>query len=194
MARLGRSIVVPLRLLRVGAGDAAHVNLPNAVAEIEKNGPDAVVGLPPVLPAGHTAGPETLDVARAVDNLGAEAVRLAASQVRLRRTLDDAFVSMSRRSQSMVEKQLAIIDELESTEEDPDQLRNLFRLDHLAARMRRYNDNLLVLAGSTMRTGPPRRSGWPSCSGPPPARWSSTSGSGCSRSAGRPWPAPWPAS
>ncbi len=151
MARLGRSIVVPLRLLRVGAGDAAHVNLPNAVAEIEKNGPDAVVGLPPVLPPGHTAGPETLDVARAVDNLGAEAVRLAASQVRLRRTLDDAFVSMSRRSQSMVEKQLAIIDELESTEEDPDQLRNLFRLDHLAARMRRYNDNLLVLAGSTMR-------------------------------------------
>lgn len=151
VARLGRSIVVPLRLLRVGAGDAAHVNLPNAVAEIERNGPDAVVALPPVLPAGAAAGPETLDVARAVDNLGAEAVRLAASQVRLRRTLDDAFVSMSRRSQSMVEKQLAIIDELESTEEDPDQLRNLFRLDHLAARMRRYNDNLLVLAGSTMR-------------------------------------------
>jgi signal transduction histidine kinase len=151
VVRLARSISVPLRLLRVGAGDAAHVNLPNAVAEIERNGPDAVVGLPAVLPPGSTAGPETMDVARAVDNLGAEAVRLAASQVRLRRTLDDAFVSMSRRSQSMVEKQLAIIDELESTEEDPDQLRNLFRLDHLAARMRRYNDNLLVLAGSTMR-------------------------------------------
>jgi signal transduction histidine kinase len=151
VARLARSISVPLRLLRVGAGDAAHVNLPNAVAEIERNGPDAVVGLPAVLPPGTSAGPETMDVARAVDNLGAEAVRLAASQVRLRRTLDDAFVSMSRRSQSMVEKQLAIIDELESTEEDPDQLRNLFRLDHLAARMRRYNDNLLVLAGSTMR-------------------------------------------
>ena len=72
--------------------------------------------------------------------------------MRLRRSLDDAFVSMSRRSQSMVEKQLAIIDELERTEEDPDQLRNLFRLDHLAARMRRYNDNLLVLAGSVVRT------------------------------------------
>ena len=51
-----------------------------------------------------------------------------------------------------MEKQLGIIDELESTEQDPDQLRNLFRLDHLAARMRRYNDNLLVLAGSTVRT------------------------------------------
>ena len=51
---------------------------------------------------GTAASPETLDVARAVDNLGAEALRLAAAQVRLRRTLDDAFVSMSRRSQSMV--------------------------------------------------------------------------------------------
>ncbi|HYA50121.1 MAG TPA: ATP-binding protein, partial [Streptosporangiaceae bacterium] len=151
VSRLARSIVGPLRALRVGASDAAHVNLPHAVSEIETNGPDAVEALPPVLPPGIAAGPETLDVARAVDNLGAEAVRLAASQVRLRRTLDDAFVSMSRRSQSMVEKQLAIIDELESTEEDPDQLRNLFRLDHLAARMRRYNDNLLVLAGSAMR-------------------------------------------
>jgi anti-sigma regulatory factor (Ser/Thr protein kinase) len=70
----------------------------------------------------------------------------------LRHALDEAFVSMSRRSQSMVEKQLTIIDELESVEEDPEQLRNLFRLDHLAARMRRYNDNLLVLAGSTVRT------------------------------------------
>ena len=91
-------------------------------------------------------------MARAVDDLGAEAVRLATAQVRLRRALDEAFVSMSRRSQAMVEKQLAIIDELESQEQDPDQLRNLFRLDHLAARMRRYNDNLLVLAGSAVRT------------------------------------------
>jgi signal transduction histidine kinase len=152
VSRIARSIIGPLRLLRVGANDTAHVNLPHAVNQIEETGPEAVVELAPVLPPGTAASPETLDVARAVDNLGAEALRLAAAQVRLRRTLDDAFVSMSRRSQSMVEKQLAIIDELESTEEDPDQLRNLFRLDHLAARMRRYNDNLLVMAGSAMRS------------------------------------------
>lgn len=152
LAVIARSVTVPLRRLRAGAVEIASVQLPAAVSRIEQDGVAADISLPPVLPADISAGPETYEVARAVDDLGAEAVRLATAQVRLRRALDEAFVSMSRRSQSMVEKQLGIIDELESQEQDPDQLRNLFRLDHLAARMRRYNDNLLVLAGSAVRT------------------------------------------
>ncbi|MFN0284946.1 MAG: sensor histidine kinase, partial [Kineosporiaceae bacterium] len=151
-ASIARTVTLPLRRLRSAAVEAATVRLPAAVRQIERQGPDAVPALPPVLPAGTAAGPETIEVAQAVDGLTTEALRLATAQVRLRQAVDEAFVSMSRRSQSMVEKQLTIIDELESTEEDPDQLRNLFRLDHLAARMRRYNDNLLVLAGSTVRT------------------------------------------
>jgi signal transduction histidine kinase len=149
---VARSVSNPLRRLRSAAVETANVRLPAAVQQIDREGPDAHVVMPPALPPGDAGGPETAEVARAVDGLTGEAVRLASAQVRLRRSLDDAFVSMSRRSQSMVEKQLAIIDELERTEEDPDQLRNLFRLDHLAARMRRYNDNLLVLAGSVVRT------------------------------------------
>ena len=152
VSALGRTITVPMRRLRSGAVDSATVRLPAAVRQIEREGPEAVVAVPPVLPLDARVGPETREVAQALDGLTAEAIRLATSQVRLRQSLDEAFVSMSRRSQSMVEKQLAIIDELESTEEDPEQLRNLFRLDHLAARMRRYNDNLLVLAGSAVRT------------------------------------------
>jgi signal transduction histidine kinase len=152
LATIARSVTLPLRRLRSGAVEVASVQLPAAVARIEQDGSAADITLPPVLPADSAVGPETIEVARAVDDLGAEAVRLATAQVRLRRALDEAFVSMSRRSQAMVEKQLAIIDELESQEQDPDQLRNLFRLDHLAARMRRYNDNLLVLAGSAVRT------------------------------------------
>ena len=152
LATIARSVTLPLRRLRSGAVEVASVQLPAAVARIEQDGSAADITLPPVLPADSAVGPETLEVARAVDDLGAEAVRLATAQVRLRRALDEAFVSMSRRSQAMVEKQLGIIDELESQEQDPDQLRNLFRLDHLAARMRRYNDNLLVLAGSAVRT------------------------------------------
>jgi signal transduction histidine kinase len=151
-AAVARSVSVPLRRLRSAAVETANVRLPAAVQQIDREGPEAQIVLPPALPPGEEGGPETTEVARAFDGLTAEAVLLAAAQVRLRRSLDDAFVSMSRRSQSMVEKQLAIIDELERTEEDPDQLRNLFRLDHLAARMRRYNDNLLVLAGSVVRT------------------------------------------
>ncbi|HYY09849.1 MAG TPA: ATP-binding protein, partial [Kineosporiaceae bacterium] len=151
-AGVARSVTVPLRRLRSAAVETANVRLPAAVQQIDREGPEAHVVMPPALPPGEAGGPETAEVARAVDGLTSEAVRLASAQVRLRRSLDDAFVSMSRRSQSMVEKQLAIIDELERTEEDPEQLRNLFRLDHLAARMRRYNDNLLVLAGSVVRT------------------------------------------
>ena len=152
LTTIARTVTAPLRRLRDGAVEVASVQLPAAVARIEQDGVGADIVLPPVLPANFNPGPETLLVAHAVDDLGAEAVRLATAQVRLRRALDEAFVSMSRRSQSMVEKQLAIIDSLESQEQDPDQLRNLFRLDHLAARMRRYNDNLLVLAGSAVRT------------------------------------------
>jgi signal transduction histidine kinase len=152
LAAIARTVTGPMRRLRSGAVEVATVRLPQAVRQIEQQGVDATIDLPPVMPPGTVAGPETLEVAHAVDGLTAEAVRLATAQVRLRHALDEAFVSMSRRSQTMVEKQLAIIDELESTEEDPEQLRNLFRLDHLAARMRRYNDNLLVLAGSSVRT------------------------------------------
>ncbi len=149
---IARTVTGPMRRLRSGAVDAATVRLPAAVRQIEREGPTASVVVPPVLPYDAKVGPETREVAQALDGLTGEAIRLATSQVRLRQALDEAFVSMSRRSQLMVEKQLAIIDELESTEEDPEQLRNLFRLDHLAARMRRYNDNLLVLAGSAVRT------------------------------------------
>lgn len=152
VASIARTITIPLRRLRAGAIDLTRVRLPQAVRTIETEGPEAIVPLPTALPEGVSAGPETHEVASAVDGLGAEAIRLATAQVRLRHALDEAFTSMSRRSQTMVEKQLAIIDELESSEEDPEQLRNLFRLDHLAARMRRYNDNLLVLAGSSVRT------------------------------------------
>jgi hypothetical protein len=57
------------------------------------------------------------------------------------------FVNLSRRSQSLIERQLALIDDLEQSEQDSDRLSSLFRLDHLATRMRRNSENLLVLAG-----------------------------------------------
>ena len=60
------------------------------------------------------------------------------------------FVNLSRRSQALVERQLQLIEQLESNEQDPDQLSNLFQLDHLATRMRRNSENLLVLAGTDL--------------------------------------------
>ena len=76
-----------------------------------------------------------------------EAVRLAAHEARLRGNLSAMFVNLSRRSQMLAERQLGIIDSLEQAEQDPDRLSGLFRLDHLATRMRRNSENLLVLGG-----------------------------------------------
>jgi hypothetical protein len=86
-------------------------------------------------------------VARAFDRVHQEAVRLAGDEALLRANLNAMFVNLSRRSQSLIERQLGIIDSLEQTEQDPDRLSHLFRLDHLATRMRRNSENLLVLAG-----------------------------------------------
>ena len=66
----------------------------------------------------------------------------------MRRNVNAMFVNLARRSQVLVERQLELLDELEREEGDPDQLDNLFKLDHLAARMRRNDDSLLVLAGT----------------------------------------------
>ncbi|WP_327168777.1 nitrate- and nitrite sensing domain-containing protein [Streptomyces subrutilus] len=64
-----------------------------------------------------------------------------------RRIMSTTSVSLSLRTLGLVERQLAVIEELESKEQDPDRLATLFKLDHLATVMRRHNENLLVLAG-----------------------------------------------
>ena len=75
---------------------------------------------------------------------------LAGEQADLQMQVGDMFETLSRRSRSLVDQQLALIDDLERNEEDPQRLESLFRLDHLAARMRRNGANLLVLAGATI--------------------------------------------
>ncbi|MFE3937417.1 sensor histidine kinase, partial [Streptomyces goshikiensis] len=87
------------------------------------------------------------EVARAFDQVHREAVRLAAEQALLRGNVNAIFTNLSMRNQSLIEGQLTLITDLENNEADPDQLENLFRLDHLATRMRRNGENLLILAG-----------------------------------------------
>jgi hypothetical protein len=76
-----------------------------------------------------------------------EAVRLASNEAALRGNVNAMFVNLSRRSQSLVERQIRLIDDLEQGEQDSERLGNLFQMDHLATRMRRNSENLLVLAG-----------------------------------------------
>ncbi|MFC9299106.1 nitrate- and nitrite sensing domain-containing protein [Streptomyces sp. NPDC057011] len=76
-----------------------------------------------------------------------ELTKLRAGLEEHRRIMSTTSVSLSLRTLGLVERQLAVIEELESKEQDPDRLETLFKLDHLATVMRRHNENLLVLAG-----------------------------------------------
>ncbi|MGD0554708.1 MAG: nitrate- and nitrite sensing domain-containing protein [Streptosporangiaceae bacterium] len=142
---MARSVVLPLRKLRQDALDIAGRRLPEMVRRLsEGQGTDESIEIEPI---GIDSTDEIGAVARAFDQVHREAVRLAGDEAMLRANLNAMFVNLSRRSQSLIERQLGIIDSLEQSEQDPDRLSSLFRLDHLATRMRRNSENLLVLAG-----------------------------------------------
>ncbi|GAA2338059.1 hypothetical protein GCM10009854_12820 [Saccharopolyspora halophila] len=143
---ISRQLLASLRALRIGALDAAEYDLPEAVSAV-RQGKGAEAEVPP-LPVDTSE--EVGQVARAFDQVNTQALHLAVEQADLRRGYSEAFVSVSRRSQALLERQLRLFEELEQDEEDPDQLSRLFQLDHLATRMRRNNENLMVLSGSDL--------------------------------------------
>ncbi|MGH3845264.1 MAG: nitrate- and nitrite sensing domain-containing protein, partial [Pseudonocardiaceae bacterium] len=128
-----RALLRPLGVLKRTALDVADRRLPEAMARI-RDGEQPDAAIEPV-PVGTRE--EIGQVARAFDEVHSQAVRLAGEQAELRANVNDIFVNLSRRTQGLVERQLKLIDRLESGEQDPKQLDNLFQLDHLATRMRR---------------------------------------------------------
>ena len=145
VALVARSLVAPLRRLRDSALKVAHTDLVRELEQVRTGGDPGPVRPIPV----HTTE-EVGQVAHAVDELHEQAVLLAAEQARLQLQVSDMYETLSRRSRSLVDQQLALIDQLERDEQDPQRLDSLFRLDHLAARMRRNGANLLVLAGTNV--------------------------------------------
>ncbi len=142
---VARSMIRPLRRLREDALDIAGSRLPDMVRRLsETEGSDESVEIEPI---AVSSTDEIGEVARAFDQVHREAVRLAADEAMLRGNLNAMFVNLSRRSQSLIERQISLIDSLEQGEQDSGRLSSLFRLDHLATRMRRNSENLLVLAG-----------------------------------------------
>jgi signal transduction histidine kinase len=142
---VARSLVLPLRRLRAGALNIASVQLPERVRLLSES-PDAAATME-VAPINVTSEDEIGQVARAFDQVHAEAVRLAGEQALLRSSFNAMFVNLSRRSQSLIERLARMIDNLEQNEDDPDRLGSLFSMDHLVTRMRRNSENLLLLAG-----------------------------------------------
>ncbi|MDY6998567.1 MAG: ATP-binding protein [Actinomycetota bacterium] len=143
---VARTLVRPLRTLRDSALRVAHEDLAREVERVRSDGET-----PPVQPIAVHTSEEVGQVAHAVDELHEQAVLLAAEQARLQLQVADMFETLSRRNQTLVDQQLSLIDRLERDEEDPERLDNLFRLDHLAARMRRNGANLMVLVGARVR-------------------------------------------
>jgi signal transduction histidine kinase len=146
---IARTIVAALRELRESALDIADCQLPTAVRLLHRTGgsvADLRIDTVPVYSDEDVGG-----IARAFDAVQREAVRSAAGQAALRAHLNDMFVALSRRDESLVERQLVVIGQLTRGEQDAQRLAALRRLDHLTKRVRRRGENLLVLAGAELQ-------------------------------------------
>jgi signal transduction histidine kinase len=143
---VARSMAQPLQQLRARAIDIAQHRLPDAVQRLRTTETgDLDVAVEPI---GIDSRDEIGQVAQAVDDIQEVAVRLATEQAALRRSIGDMFTNMARRSQTLIDRQIELLDDLERDETDPDTLGALFRLDHLATRMRRNAEDLIVLSGA----------------------------------------------
>ena len=152
---VGRSVSVPLRRLTTAAGSVADVTQ----AELQRVADeDAAHETVPRLPAiAVRTRDEMGDLAAAFNRVQAAAALLLERQIASRRNVAAMFAGVGRRTSNLVGRQLALIDMLERSEEDPDTLRTLYRLDHVSTRLRRNSSSLIVLSGQAEAQG----EGWP---------------------------------
>jgi signal transduction histidine kinase len=156
---VSRAITTPMRSLTRQARELAEERLPTAVRDILDTPAGQDLRLTQLEPLEATTRDEVADVVDALNTVQERALELAVEQAVLRRNVSDSFVNLARRNQSLLDRQIEFITQLESREADADALSGLFRLDHLATRMRRNAESLLVLAGSPTprkRTAPVR--------------------------------------
>jgi signal transduction histidine kinase len=142
---VARSLVLPLRRLKTGALEIATAALPARVKELTER-PDADPNLD-VQPISVHSADEIGQVARAFDQVHAEALRLAGNEAVLRRNVGAMFVSLSHRSQIGIDRLSHMITDITSRQQDDALRTDLSAMDRLLIRMRRNCENLLVLAG-----------------------------------------------
>lgn len=153
---VARSIARPLGRLTEGAYRLSEERLPALVEQLRNPESDEVGEA--LQPIDIDSKDEIGQLASAFNAIQDVTKTVASEQASLlRKGIGDIFVNLARRNQTLLDRQIEFIDQLEAREEDPDQLENLFKLDHLATRMRRNAESLLVLAGAE----PPHRRGRP---------------------------------
>jgi len=151
MMRFGRRLRTDLTNLYDSARQMANERLPRLVERLRGGENVDVQAESPPLPAGRIT--EIANVAEAFSTVQRTAVEAAVGQASLRKGVNQVFVNLSLRNQSLLHRQLGKLDTMERGTSDPALLADLFGLDHLTTRMRRYAESLLILAGATPGRG-----------------------------------------
>ncbi|MFD9571273.1 nitrate- and nitrite sensing domain-containing protein [Streptomyces sp. NPDC059982] len=145
--RIGRALVVELVSLRNAALEIAHRKLPHAMERLRAGHAVDVEG-EAGSPTGPPAGDEVSQVGDALSTVHRAALSAAVERAELASGVSGVFVNLARRSQVLVHKQLTLLDSMERRADDPGELGDLFRLDHLTTRMRRHAESLIILSGA----------------------------------------------
>ncbi|WP_432979036.1 sensor histidine kinase [Dactylosporangium sp. CA-233914] len=148
--RIGRSLIRRLVGLRQDAQDLADVRLPELVARLRHGEKIDMVSAAPPLEYGAD---EIGKVGNAFSAVQRTAVQSAIHENQLRQGLNEVFLNIARRSQTLLHRQLGLLDRMERRTTDPEELEDLFRVDHLATRMRRHAEDLVILAGAAPGRG-----------------------------------------
>ncbi|MEO3923792.1 nitrate- and nitrite sensing domain-containing protein [Micromonosporaceae bacterium B7E4] len=148
--RIGRSLVRRLTGLRAAALNMADERLPDVVGRLRKGEEVDVETEAPPLDYGQD---EIGQLGQAFSEVQRTAIASAIDEAALRSGLRDVFLNIARRSQTLLHRQLALLDRMERRAAQPDELEDLFRLDHMATRMRRHAEDLVVLAGAAPGRG-----------------------------------------
>ncbi|MBT2407824.1 MULTISPECIES: ATP-binding protein [unclassified Streptomyces] len=143
--RIGRVLVVELVSLRNTALEIAHRKLPHAMDRL-RAGQD--IDVDAETPPGPPAEDEVTQVGEALATMHRAALSAAVERAELASGVSGVFVNLARRSQVLVHKQLTLLDSMERRADDPGELGDLFRLDHLTTRMRRHAESLIILSGA----------------------------------------------
>lgn len=150
--RLGRVMIRRLRDLRNAAHEVAHTGLPAVMTELSQ--PGALRSASPEEMAARTGNPvkttgddEIGEVGEAFNAVHHEAVRLAAQQAHIHEQFAETLVRVARRGAQLTTVMVSELDAVQRDEADPERMKTLFALDHLAIRMERNTNNLLVLGG-----------------------------------------------
>ncbi|GAA0597483.1 nitrate- and nitrite sensing domain-containing protein [Streptomyces crystallinus] len=143
--RIGRGLVVELVTLRDTALQIAQHKLPSAMDRLRAG---ENLDIAAEAPRGLAAEDEIGQVGEALGTVHRAALAAAVERAELASGISGVFVNLARRSQVLVHRQLNLLDSMERRAEDPGELGDLFRLDHLTTRMRRHAESLIILSGA----------------------------------------------